>query len=502
MRKTSHYGLRQLSGFFWIVIAIVTALQPRALAHVGSPDVFLEGQAGAYRLLVTVRPPHAIPGIADVDILTTSDGVRDIRIVPLPLTGPGAQFAPVADRAVRSAEDPRLFTGHLWMMGAGAWQVRVTVTGDNGEGTLSVPVPTLPQSTLEMSLALRAMLFVLMMLLAAGLVGIVSALAREARLAPGEPVDRSARVRGWIAGGVAAVAVGAIVFLGNRWWSAESSTYNRYVYKPIAATPTVTDDSRLKLYLTDPGWIASRRLDDFVPDHGHLMHLFVVSPGLDRLWHLHPDEIATGLFERRLPDMPSGEYELFADLVHATGVSETVTGRLRNIEVHGAPLAGDDSAWEEVRLPPSPQPGAGGTRKPDTTDAPTATDGGRIVWVRDDTPLVTKRLTMFTFRVDDALGQPARDLELYMGMPGHAIFVKRDRTVFAHVHPSGSAPMAAMEIAMPSDRAHAHHMVTASATPSTVTFPYGFPESGEYRILVQVKRAGHVMTGAFDATVP
>ncbi|HEX3646167.1 MAG TPA: hypothetical protein VHT95_11210, partial [Vicinamibacterales bacterium] len=96
---------RDLGGFLWTMIVVVAALQPRAFAHVGSPDVFLEGQAGAYRLLVTVRPPHAIPGVADVDILTTSDGVHDLRIVPLPLTGPGAQFAPVADRAVRSAED-------------------------------------------------------------------------------------------------------------------------------------------------------------------------------------------------------------------------------------------------------------------------------------------------------------------------------------------------------------------------------------------------------------
>ena len=71
--------------------------------------------------------------------------------MPLPLTGPGAQFAPVPDVAARSADDPRLFTGHLWMMTAGAWQVRVAVTGDRGEGTLSVPVPTLPQATLGMS---------------------------------------------------------------------------------------------------------------------------------------------------------------------------------------------------------------------------------------------------------------------------------------------------------------------------------------------------------------
>ena len=61
-----------------------------------------------------------------------------MRLVPMPLTGPGAQFAPIADRAVRSTDDPHRFTGHLWLMSAGAWQVRVTASGDRGEGTLSV----------------------------------------------------------------------------------------------------------------------------------------------------------------------------------------------------------------------------------------------------------------------------------------------------------------------------------------------------------------------------
>ena len=52
---------------------------------------------------------------------------------------------------------------------------------------------------------------------------------------------------------------------------------------------------------------------------------------------------------------------------------------------------------------------------------------------------------------------------------------------------------------VPAGEEHAHHEM---ALPSTVTFPYGFPESGEYRIFVQVKRAGRVITGVFDATVP
>lgn len=454
---------------------LVAVMQAPVRAHVGSPDVFLEAQAGPYRLLVTVRPPLAIPGVADVEVLTTSDDVREVHIVPLPLAGQGAKFAPVPDRAVRSADDSKLFTGHLWLMSAGAWQVRVTVSGEKGDGTLSVPVPTLPQQTLSMTPALRATLFVFMFLLAAGMVAIVSAMAREARLGAGEEFDARARRRGRIVGAIATVVVTVILYLGNLWWSVEATAYDRYIYKPLAATTTVAG-STLNLSLSDPGWIGSRRMDDFIPDHGHLMHLFVLSPALDRLWHLHPNQERTGAFEQSLPPMPAGEYELFADVVHATGVAETVTGQFTSRGIEGTALTGDDSAW-------------------------TASDNSttKIVWLRGDAPLVTKKLTPFTFAVQDTNGDPVTDLELYMGMPGHAVFVRRDRQVFAHVHPSGSAPMAALNLAMPGGNPHAQH---AAATPSTITFPYGFPEPGQYRIFVQVKRAGAVVTGAFDADVP
>jgi hypothetical protein len=476
------------------VAAIV--LPDSAAAHIGSPDVFLDGQAGPYRLFITVRPPRAIPGVADVEILTSASDVREIRIVPLPLTGPGAQFAPVPDDAVRSREDPRLFSGHLWMMTAGAWQVRVTVIGDRGRGVLSVPVPTLPQSTLAMTRTLRATLFTFMLVLSAGFVSIVSAIAREAPLEAGETPGPAARRRGRIAGLVATCVLGAVLFLGNWWWAVEASHYARYVYKPLEATPSVTPDGRLTLALRDPGWLFSRRLDDFVTDHGHLMHLFIISPALDRLWHLHPDEVATGTFGERLPDLPEGRYEVFADLVHATGVSETVTAHLDAPAIHGAPLTGDDSLW----------PASGQAVQPGDATAELP-DGSRIVWIRDAQPLTTSRLTLFTFRIEDWSGRPANDLEPYMGMPGHAIFVRRDRRVFAHVHPSGSPPMAALEIGQrslatsgtaASAPIHSDH---AAGLPAIVSFPYGFPEAGDYRIFVQVKRGGRIDTGAFDAHV-
>jgi hypothetical protein len=99
-----------------------------------------------------------------------------------------------------------------------------------------------------------------------------------------------------------------------------------------------------------------------------------------------------------------------------------------------------------------------------------------------------------------------------MGMPGHAAFVRSDRSVFAHVHPSGSVPMASLSLtqnagdgaaamaAMPGMSGMEHSGMTM-ALPPEVSFPYGFPKPGNYRIYVQVKRGGKVETGIFDARV-
>ena len=460
----------------WLAAVLLAALpSARASAHIGSPTVFLDGMAGPYRLLITVKPPYAIPGVAEVEVLATGGDVAELRIVPLPLTGPGAQFAPVPDVAKRSSQDPRLFTGSLWMMEAGAWQVRVTATGAKGDGQMAVPVPTLPSATLEMGAPLKALLVSLMLLLCGGFVAIVATIAREAGLEAGAEPDAPRRRRGRIAGIAATAIVAAAVFLGNLWWGAEAQAYARYVYKPLEAHATVRSGGALAIELKDPGWIRTRRLDDFVPDHGHLMHLFMVSPALDRFWHLHPEQAAAGTFVQALPAVAAGTYELFADVVHQSGISETATARLETGELGGAALTGDDSRWPGGQV------------------------AGRIVWEQQGEPIIAGRPKTFTFRVEDEDGRAARDLELYMGMPGHAVFIKRDRSVFAHIHPGGSVPPAALAIASPSgDTAHGMH---EAVLPAVVSFPYGFPEPGEYRIFVQVKRGGMVQTEAFDALV-
>jgi len=91
-----------------------------------------------------------------------------------------------------------------------------------------------------------------------------------------------------------------------------------------------------------------------------------------------------------------------------------------------------------------------------------------------------------------------------MGMVGHAAFLKSDGTVFAHVHPAGTIAMAALLMAGAQNGAGAMagmDMSGGSAIPSTVSFPYGFPSPGNYRIFVQMKHGNVVETGAFDAAV-
>jgi len=94
-------------------------------------------------------------------------------------------------------------------------------------------------------------------------------------------------------------------------------------------------------------------------------------------------------------------------------------------------------------------------------------------------------------------------MQPYLGMAGHAAFVKTDWTTFAHTHPEGSAAMPAMMLADVSTNG-ANSMAgmdMGEAVKPVVEFPYGFPAAGRYRVFVQMKHGGTAETGVFDAEV-
>ncbi len=489
-----------------------------AWAHVGSPDIYAEGEAGPYRLLVTVRPPQVIPGVAEIEVRAVGTGpdgasVTGIQIAPIPLTGEASLHPPVADAMKQSGADKQFFTGALWIMASGSWQVRFTVQGSRGVGVLSIPVPAISSSTKGMQAGLGLVLGALGLLLVAGVVGIVGAAARDSQLAAGATPTADGRRRALISMGVAVVVVAAAVWGGKVWWDGEADSYSKYVYKPLtmqAALGKAASGQALTLKIEDPGWLKSRRMDDFVLDHDHLMHLYLIrQPGMDVVFHLHPEQVATGEFSLGLPSMPAGNYRLYADVVHATGFPETLVASLTVSEISGRPLAGDD---------------ARGAAQPFGTNVCVEDrsvhsrfklpDGYSLVW-NNATAISAKTPQVFEFALLDEQGKPATDTALYMGMLGHAAFVKSDATVFAHVHPSGTVSMAALMMAAEQNsagkRADSAAMASmpempgmaSSKLPNLVGFPYGFPTAGAYRIFVQMKHGatgrGVVETGVFDA---
>jgi hypothetical protein len=473
----------------------------RSGAHVGSPDVFYEGMAGPYRLFVTVRTPPMVPGIAEIEVRSLDGNVTDIRIVPLRAVGEGSEYAPPSDRMERSRADTQYFTGKLWLMASGAWQVRMEVFGAQGKGETAIPVPAAARRTLRMQKSTGTLLLVLMLLLVASMIAILGAAARESQLDPGSMPSALLKRRGRIAMAATAVAMVAILFLGNMWWDAAASgRADLMMYKAPPLEASLQNQDILVLKMGFSSWHDRRkemRLDKIIPDHGHLMHLFLISlPNLDRFYHIHPDQITKDTFTERLPSVSAGNYALFADIVRESGFPDTMTTRLKLPEVPGNPPTGDDS--ETIVTSPSNERGPG--------MALTLPDQSRWEWDLGGQLLRARQPVLLRFRIFGKDGKPASDFEPYMGMAGHLVIVKRDLTVFAHVHPSGSMPMAALML-LENHKNNGTPEMTAmpgmreTAMPPEVTFPYGFPDPGDYRLFVQIKRSGQVQTVAFDAHV-
>ena len=503
MRPGARHRVRGLAalvlaaGAAWGAIAVAAAAP--AQAHVNSPDLVHEGLAGPYRLLVTIRPPDVIPGVAAIEVLAPRPDLLRVTLVPIPIRGPGAKAPPVADVATRAPEDPRLFRGTLWLMATGSWQVRIHADGPEGAGDLAVPVPALALRTKTMQAGLGVLLLALLAFLSAGLIGIIGVAVRDAPLPAGATPDPARRRRARIAQLAAGLVLAAAFWSGGAWWGREDTFYRRLIYRPLGLTAALDGARTLSLTLSEPGWIATRHLDDLLPDHGHLMHLFLVRlPALDALAHLHPKEGAPGHFTQRLPALPAGQYALFADVVHANGLAETATATLTVEGTGGAAATGDDAVGAAAPI------GAAAA----AVHTVTLADGTRVTWDRDvgrdhaPAPLVARRPGWFRFRVQDRAGAPVTDLVPYMGMAGHAVFLKQDRSVFAHVHPSGSVPMAALGLVRPAGAdPHAGHAMHAASLPPEISFPYVCPQPGDYRIFVQFRRGEAIETAAFDARV-
>jgi len=286
--------------------------------------------------------------------------------------------------------------------------------------------------------------------------------------------------------------------LGNWWWNSEAANLKqRVLYTPPPLQVSLSnehDADKLTLRIEEDFWHKTRSEEwsmSLIPDHGHLMHLFLLGvPALDRFYHLHPEQASDGTFRVTLPTIPAGRYQIFADIVRGTGFPETLVSEIDLPNVEGQSLDGDDS---DVTTSPFDSPAT-------AENVAQLSSGDRMIWERGADTLKAGQICWLRFHIEDAEHRSVKDLEPYMGMAGHAELVRSDLSVFAHIHPAGSVPMASLmiveqDLGIPMDHSEMH------ALPAELAFPYGFPKPGDYRLFVQIKRRGQVETGVFDAHV-
>ena len=482
-----------------------------ASAHVGSPDTYFEGSAGPYRVRVIVRNPGVVPGLAQITVrLLAPVSPRAVqRVLVLPVFwDPKTAAPPPPDVAERVPGDSTAYSAALWLMAGGSYSVQVTVEGDAGIGTALVPVMAVATRRLALAGPLGVALLGLGAFLLAGAVTIIGAAVRESGLEPGAEPDRRRTRRARVAMAGATLVLALALLGGRAWWNGVDAAYRTGLYQPLHATATARSTgsgSVLRLAIDDTAWTdAKRQWTPLVPDHGHLMHLFLVrESSLDGFAHLHPLPLDSTTFEAALPPLAAGPYRVYADIVHESGFAQTL--------VAAVDLGAPPSTWRPTDPDDAWTPGNG---KGETGNVSNLADGSAMVWERGDAALVVDRDAPLRFAVRTADGKPAV-LEPYMGMAGHAMIARDDGQVFVHLHPAGTISLAALEtfvLRQPGDTVRGalgkrlRAMEAGMGEPGevgsgVVSFPYAFPKPGSYRIWVQVKRAGRILTGAFGAEV-
>ncbi len=504
-------------------ILSVAAIILVVTAHVGNSNAYFEGPAGPYDVRVIVRTPGVVPGLAQISVrITGGEGVRQVTVRPLRWDA-GLEGAPPADTAVAVAGEPNLYSAALWLMARGSYSVHVTIDGDDGRGTAFVPVLALAERRLAMSLPMGIALLAGGLFLFVGALTIFGAAVREAVLRPGDHPDAKRTFRGRVAmvGGGAVLALALVG--GRNWWNAVDSAYRRSIYRPLAVATAVTPGPVRVMTLTieDETWLG-RQWTPLMPDHGKLMHMFIVRDGdLDAFAHIHPVSFDTSSFHVVLPaSLPSGDYRVYADIVHESGFAQTLTDTVAVPELQLDTQAAESTgvvqvigveAWlstaegRQRLLPDADDSWTVTPSRGDATEAAYALESGHtITWDRTGQELAVARDVSLRFVVNDADGAPAT-LRPYMGMMSHAAVSRDDGSVFVHLHPTGSINMAAQMRFAREEGSDTNGAMMGRRRPqdstNVVTFPFVFEEPGIYRVWVQVKTESGVETGVWDVEV-
>lgn len=541
-----------------LLIFLLLFMSIASYSHVGSAGVQMQAQAGPYKVLVSIVPPDVIPGTAQITVFIENGAAKRVAIRPVYFYS-GDKGAPSSDELTVVAGQTGQFQGSVWLMEWGSSSAQIRIEGNQGTGELIVPIVAVSTAERKMPGELGIGLGVLGLLLFVLMITTIGASVSDGLLKPGEELSPGQKRKRRLNMGIAAVVCSLVLYGGSSWWDSWAAEYKEWLYKPLKANASVAeaDSQRIfRLQIDTTGWNKRFRgsmLSTLVPDHGKLMHTFLVrTPGLDAFAHIHPERKDSLTFDAFLPDLPAGKYLVYSDIVQYSGFAETIVDTLDLPGPQAYAPSQNSSPVEDTYIVTDPLDMPGKVPmgenvvicgKPGTKTV--FKDGSYAIWEgKPDKPLEAGKPYQLNFEIYNPDNSPCFP-EPYLGMLGHAVVVRSDGSVYIHLHPTGSYSVAAeksfknriADTARIARRPEPEifrdsidkHLARLRAMPmvdreiflmtemgmyntsgggmtdmehgTRISFPYSFPKEGQYRVFLQIKRNEKVLTGAFDIKV-
>ena len=543
-----------------VLVLVLLCIGQFTFAHVGSPGVVYEGKAGPYNVIVNINPPDVIPGTASVSVYIENQAVKTVSVQPVYWYA-GDKGSPKADEGLPVKGTPGQYQASVWLMQSGTASMKITVQGALGKGTVLIPVMAVSTAQRAMPKSLGWVLAGLGLLLVVLMATIIGASVSDGLLKPGTNNLTNIRRKKLTGATIAFLVLALMLYGGSSWWNSWSSNYAKYMYRPPLAKTSILnyDQQQVLHFQVDSNSLkaAKKSISFIVPDHGKLMHLFMVRENaLDVFAHLHPVRKDSLNYFALLPDLPQGRYLVFADVVRWNGFNETIADTIyvpkktwvktASAKLYSAFFHDPDDTYvisNSINKNVDNFPGKTTLVCGVPGETMKLADGSSAVWEHAaNAPFEAGKVYPLTFAIHDPSGAAVK-LEPYMGMTGHGVVLKYDGSVYMHLHPVGTFSMASQEILqnrmkgdekipatpdanrfrdsidreitkirkMGETERNRYLMASMPAMDmpnnkhnkmdAMVTFPYAFPSAGKYRIWVQMKRNGQILNSAFDATV-
>ena len=208
--------------------------------------------------------------------------------------------------------------------------------------------------------------------------------------------------------------------------------------------------------------------------HEKPMHLLIVSSDLAEFNHVHPTLQSDGTFKVTHIFPNGGDYTLYADFTPANSSQtvEQIAVKVNGNERVKQPLVADANLTKSV--------------------------DGLNVTLESDKPLKSGGELMLNFKVADAkTGQPAMDLQKYLGEYAHFVIISADLKDFLHAHPMSQIEHGAAGGHQHAEGTKPHADAMTMASPSSVAAHTTFPQAGLYKVWAQFQRADKVITVPF-----